>query len=372
MTTTAAARRRARASRSRRRAKKMSPWRWIDAAASCKRQPSHRYCTRCRTPCRPSAATAWYVDLGARRFELAVDTTDAGPGAQRAARHRCATAVACGSSSSTRAPVRAAAATAGASGAPTSWRSANDLRRRPVKAKSITVEQVRLLRESRGATNSTLQGMKEGALRRAIRRLDYPDLPRARQQQLLAISRDDAGQVQPGALARALIEVSAMRRRLGATTHCAGVPAQRVVRPKALVGAAPGLPAGEPVVAPAAGLATAGWVALGPGNIGGRTRSIVIASRPHPTTMWAGSVGGGVWRTADGGDLVAAGRRLHGQPRGLLPGDRPARRRGHDLRRHRRGLRQPRRAARRRHLPHHRRRHLEAAAGDRGPRTSTS
>ena len=168
------------------------------------------------------------------------------------------------------------------------------------KDKSITVEQVRLLRESRGATNSTLQGMKEGALRRAIRRLDYPDLPRARQQQLLAVSRDDAGQVQPGALARALIEVSAMRRRLGATTRCAGVPAQRVVRPKALVGAASGLPVGEPVVAPAAGLAASSWVWLGPGNIGGRTRSVVI----HPTQpqkMWAASAGGGIWHTQDGG-----------------------------------------------------------------------
>src|SRR3974390_1019774 len=37
---------------------------------------------------------------------------------------------------------------------------------------------------------------------------------------------------------------------------------------------------------------------LGPGNIGGRTRSIVI----HPTqpgTMWVGGVGGGVWKTTN-------------------------------------------------------------------------
>jgi uncharacterized protein (TIGR03437 family) len=42
------------------------------------------------------------------------------------------------------------------------------------------------------------------------------------------------------------------------------------------------------------------WESLGPGNIGGRTRSLVI----HPTlpnTMYAGAVAGGVWRTTDAG-----------------------------------------------------------------------
>jgi photosystem II stability/assembly factor-like uncharacterized protein len=42
------------------------------------------------------------------------------------------------------------------------------------------------------------------------------------------------------------------------------------------------------------------WEDLGPGNIGGRTRALVI----HPVqtdTMWAGSVAGGIWKTTDGG-----------------------------------------------------------------------
>ena len=42
------------------------------------------------------------------------------------------------------------------------------------------------------------------------------------------------------------------------------------------------------------------WDWLGPGNIGGRVRSILI----HPTQpdkMWIGSAGGGIWRTLDGG-----------------------------------------------------------------------
>jgi hypothetical protein len=53
------------------------------------------------------------------------------------------------------------------------------------------------------------------------------------------------------------------------------------------------------------------WTQLGPGNIGGRTRALVI-NPTTPTTMYAGGVAGGVWRTTDGGaswtpltDLIA-------------------------------------------------------------------
>src|SRR5690349_17608649 len=47
-----------------------------------------------------------------------------------------------------------------------------------------------------------------------------------------------------------------------------------------------------------ADLNTNNWEWLGPGNIGGRTRSILI----HPTdpgTIWVGSVGGGVWKSTN-------------------------------------------------------------------------
>jgi PKD repeat protein len=46
------------------------------------------------------------------------------------------------------------------------------------------------------------------------------------------------------------------------------------------------------------------WSWLGPGNIGGRTRGLLI----HPTspsTMWAGGVAGGVWKTTNGGSSWA-------------------------------------------------------------------
>jgi len=52
---------------------------------------------------------------------------------------------------------------------------------------------------------------------------------------------------------------------------------------------------------PSPNIDNAHWVKLGPGNIGGRIRSIYI----HPADtdlMFLGSVGGGIWKSTDGGD----------------------------------------------------------------------
>jgi len=42
------------------------------------------------------------------------------------------------------------------------------------------------------------------------------------------------------------------------------------------------------------------WTALGPGNVGGRTRALVIDPR-QPRTLYAAAVAGGVWKSTDGG-----------------------------------------------------------------------
>ena len=42
------------------------------------------------------------------------------------------------------------------------------------------------------------------------------------------------------------------------------------------------------------------WSPLGPGNVGGRTRAILIHPT-NPTTMWAAGVAGGIWKSTDGG-----------------------------------------------------------------------
>src|SRR4030095_8302955 len=47
-------------------------------------------------------------------------------------------------------------------------------------------------------------------------------------------------------------------------------------------------------------LAPSSWVSRGPNNVGGRPRALVV----HPTNplvLWAGAVGGGVWKSTDAG-----------------------------------------------------------------------
>ncbi len=58
--------------------------------------------------------------------------------------------------------------------------------------------------------------------------------------------------------------------------------------------------AGKPEGLSVAGIEPADWVWQGPGNIGGRVRSMLV----HPVntnTMWIGSVGGGIWKTVNAG-----------------------------------------------------------------------
>ena len=49
-----------------------------------------------------------------------------------------------------------------------------------------------------------------------------------------------------------------------------------------------------------AGINSASWTALGPGNIGGRIRTLATVPG-SPSTLFAGSIGGGIWKTTDGG-----------------------------------------------------------------------
>ena len=131
-----------------------------------------------------------------------------------------------------------------------------------------------------------------------------------------------------------------MRAGAGLTAKVAGLPVGPQVEAKQL------LPAKNN---PGAG----GWTWLGPGNIGGRTRSLLIHPR-QPNVLWAGACGGGVWTSTDGGtnwlpcsdfmaSLAISCLALHPQAR-------------HPLRRHRRGISWLCRGSRLRHLPLDRRR----------------
>ncbi|URM89095.1 hypothetical protein LUW75_02655 [Streptomyces sp. MRC013] len=156
------------------------------------------------------------------------------------------------------------------------------------RAKHISVEQVVLLRESRGTTNETLAEMPEGAVRQALVHLDHPDLPTERGLFRLEQERDDDGEVPEQALETALGQLWTAVRSSPPAPTTAGVPTLREG-----IGARSG-------PAPTAGTATTAWEWLGPGNIGGRTRGLVI-DPDEPRRMWAASAGGGVWHTADGG-----------------------------------------------------------------------
>ena len=50
----------------------------------------------------------------------------------------------------------------------------------------------------------------------------------------------------------------------------------------------------------AAGIGSDQWTALGPGNIGGRIRAIVI-DPTNTANVWLGSVSGGIWQSTNGG-----------------------------------------------------------------------
>jgi photosystem II stability/assembly factor-like uncharacterized protein len=155
------------------------------------------------------------------------------------------------------------------------------------RTRNISVEQVQLLRQSRGTTNETLEALPDAVLRQSLHRLAYPDRPALRSEFRFTQTLGDGG---TGAPPQHAVETAVTELFVAAVTD---PPAQTA-----------GVPTGPPAAAPPApgeaGLTVAAWQWLGPGNIGGRIRGIVI-DPGDPSRMWAASVGGGVWHTQDGG-----------------------------------------------------------------------
>ena len=107
---------------------------------------------------------------------------------------------------------------------------------------------------------------------------DDPRGPRAEGEEAIAWRvmrmRDEHGQIPDGALMRATEQVHAMRAAQARQSQFSAASALS-------------------------------WTSLGPSNVGGRVRSIAI----HPSdanTMFAGSVGGGIWKTTNGGEIGRA------------------------------------------------------------------
>ena len=89
-------------------------------------------------------------------------------------------------------------------------------------------------------------------------------------------------------------------RRLQQQDENGHVPPDGLMRAKRQVDQMRRVQAMDPTMARSAGLSPAGWTWLGPGNVGGRVRSIVV-NPVVPSTWFAGGVSGGIWKTVDSG-----------------------------------------------------------------------
>jgi photosystem II stability/assembly factor-like uncharacterized protein len=157
----------------------------------------------------------------------------------------------------------------------------------------LSLDRLDRLRSERGLSDAALAAIPPELLPGMLLRAQYPDYVRRRGEARVAQERDERGQIPPNALQRALQQLDALRARI-VRPAVAGMPNGRGVDSAELMGRTAGLNPDQ-----------SGWQWLGPANIGGRTRAIVI----HPTrpnTMWVASVGGGVWRTDDGGTQFVA------------------------------------------------------------------
>lgn len=151
----------------------------------------------------------------------------------------------------------------------------------------IAPQQVERLSQEMGLSKAALERLTQEDLPGVIQQVEHPDLPWKRVEFRLLQERDENGNIPPDALPKAIRQLDSFRAR-AFKFSVAGVPVRSADSQRAFL-----LP-------PTAGIDRMHWRTLGPGNVGGRIRSIVI----HPTqpdTMWAGSVGGGVWRSLNGG-----------------------------------------------------------------------
>ena len=149
----------------------------------------------------------------------------------------------------------------------------------------LTVDLVRRLHTQRALSNEAIVIMPPAKLARAVWRLGHPkaDHPDEAMKFRLQQQVDEGGKIPANALMNAVAEKKAM-----AVDPAAWKQFQKVEGPAA---------DGSPLTA---GIQPAAWTWNGPGNIGGRIRSILIHPTT-PTTMWAGSVGGGIWKTTNSG-----------------------------------------------------------------------
>jgi photosystem II stability/assembly factor-like uncharacterized protein len=156
------------------------------------------------------------------------------------------------------------------------------------KAIGIPMDRLANIKAIRAIDNDDVCTMPKARLDRMLSRFEQPK-PSAPGEwaRFRAMQQADAnGQVKPDGLLRALEK----RKEILARGRPGGGSASPTT----------GAVIGPNTTAPAAGIDSSSWTAIGPGNIGGRIRGMVI----HPTatnTIWVGSVSGGMWKSTDAG-----------------------------------------------------------------------
>jgi hypothetical protein len=158
----------------------------------------------------------------------------------------------------------------------------------------LTVETIGQLHDHRSLTNERLAEIPPERMKRQLWRIEHPkaDHPGEAMEWRLMRQRDENGRIRPDGLINAIRQHETRLGRQAAGNRAAGLPAGPLdTRPGAANAKA--------------GLSTGGWIWLGPGNIGGRSRSLV-SPNANPNTLYVATVGGGIWRTTNGGASWAA------------------------------------------------------------------
>lgn len=144
--------------------------------------------------------------------------------------------------------------------------------------RNLNAESIKMLRELRGLTPQEICSMSSAKLDKALERLNpneanepSADSPDKYAEYEFDRQRDAKGQIPPDALLKARKQVANM-------------------------------PVAQPggIMPNAAGVSPGSWNWVGPGNIGGRIRAIVI-DKNSPNTIYIGGVAGGIWKSTDGG-----------------------------------------------------------------------
>lgn len=150
-------------------------------------------------------------------------------------------------------------------------------------ARGLTLEQLRAIRTQRSLTNAQLLVLNTPRLRRFVQRLAQPKAtPEGYFRYRNSFLVDESGTVPDGAMQKAFEQARKMplNPRL--------LPAAPDPRRSLAAGAEPDL------------IGTRSWTWRGPGNIGGRTRALLIDPTDR-NKLWLGAAGGGIWKSTDAG-----------------------------------------------------------------------